>query len=388
MKKSSYDIIILGAGMAGTSLLYRALKAGLWNDKSIALIDKNHSNKAEKTWCFWEDKQGPFEALCYKHWQNFNFYNNQGQHLLLNSQAYNYKMLRSEDFYDNCYSFFKSCTNIHFIEDEIVKHYNTNNEAIAESKKNTYSCQLLFNSNYVKPTLKQGENYFLQHFKGWFIESEKAVFDSNSIHFMDFRPSQKNGCTFMYVLPLSDKKALVEYTLFTKKLLSDAEYSNALKTYIAETLKLSNYTIYKEEFGVIPMTDHCFERSNDNIINIGSIGGDTRASTGYTFQNTQKTVSNIINHYQKNGLDSMASFPKNKKESLLDSTFLKVFDNGKYPPHQIFSDLFFKCDAQKIFRFLDGNSSATDDLSVMKSLDAKYFILPFFKAIKQRLINK
>lgn len=384
MAEKHFDIIFLGSGMSNCSLLYRALKMGLWADKKIAVIDKQHTNKQEKTWCFWENKQGPFESILYKQWENFNFYSHGiGNKQLLDNNDYNYKMLRSSDFYEHCYKYFESQSNISIIENTINQYHSDKQKAFVNCDGAIYSAELLFNSLYVKPELKSKENYFLQHFKGWFIESKSNVFDVNSIHFMDFRPSQKHGCTFMYVLPLSEKRALVEYTLFTKTLLNDPEYNTALKKYISQTLNISEYTISHEEFGIIPMTDHLFTRRNGNIINLGSAGGDTRASTGYTFQNTQKTITHIINHYKKNGINTFPSLPKNKKENLLDSTFLKVFEEGKYPPHKIFSDLFTNCDVKKIFRFLDGESKAIDDIAVMKSLEAKYFILPFFKSIFQ-----
>jgi lycopene beta-cyclase len=59
----------------------------------------------------------------------------------------------------------------------------------------------------------------LQHFKGWVIETAKPAFDPSQAIFMDFRVSQQNGTTFIYLMPTSSTTALVEYTLFTEKVL-------------------------------------------------------------------------------------------------------------------------------------------------------------------------
>ena len=388
MTEKTFDIIIVGAGMSGLSLCYRALKSGIWRGKQIAIIDQHIAPNNDKTWCFWENKKGPFEHIIFKSWEQLNFVSNAGDKKQLDSADYTYKMLRSADFHNECLDYLNERKNVTFIEDEISKQSSTNTSVALEGKLNTYTASVAFNSVFSKPEIQSNEKYFLQHFKGWFIESTEAIFDKNSIHLMDFRPSQEHGCTFMYVLPLSPKKALVEYTLFTKTILNKSQYTDALNDFIRNELKINQFRVYHDEYGVIPMTDHQFSRYNGRIINIGSAGGDTRASTGYTFQNTQKTISEIIKHYKKNTLEALPSLGINKKHRILDSTILKVLDKNAYAPHQLFTDLFAKTPSHKIFRFLDGESSWKDDLSVMKSLKAKYFILPFIQSLKQVFASK
>ncbi len=97
--------------------------------------------------------------------------------------------------------------------------------------------EYIFNSIvFLKPELKKKEYYLLQHFKGWIIETENPVFNSSEATLMDFRVSQQHGTTFVYVMPFSATKALVEYTLFTEKLLDPLQYDEGLKEYIKELL--------------------------------------------------------------------------------------------------------------------------------------------------------
>ena len=111
----------------------------------------------------------------------------------------------------------------------------------------------------------------------------------------------------MYVLPLSPTKALVEYTLFTEKLLAIEEYDLALKEYIGSKLNISEYSIEQEEFGIIPMTNFSFKRANGRVINIGTAGGDTKASSGYTFQFIQKRTKKIVQSLLKDHHPYVAS---------------------------------------------------------------------------------
>ena len=87
---------------------------------------------------------------------------------------------------------------------------------------------------------------------------------------------------FLY-LPFAKNKALIETTWLSKmddKSLKD--YDIQLKKYIKETLKIKNYKINYQEEGAIPLF-YPLNKIEKNKINIGSAGGMTRLSTGYTF---------------------------------------------------------------------------------------------------------
>ena len=114
---------------------------------------------------------------------------------------------------------------------------------------------------------------------------------------MDFRLEQKEGATFMYVLPTSKNEALIEYTLFSKDLLEKEVYKQELTKYIADFLGIEDYEITHTEFGVIPMSLAKFDRNpnaQSRILNIGTAGGFTKSSSGYTFQFIQKNSEILI----------------------------------------------------------------------------------------------
>ena len=104
---------------------------------------------------------------------------------------------------------------------------------------------------------------------------------------MDFDCEQRNSVHFFYTLPFEKNKALIETTWLSK--VNDnslKDYDNQIKDYINNSLGLKNYKVTYSEEGSIPM----FYPSNfreKNKINIGTAGGMTRLSTGYTFLNIQ-----------------------------------------------------------------------------------------------------
>ena len=70
------------------------------------------------------------------------------------------------------------------------------------------------------------------------------------------------------------------------------DYDNQIKNYIEQNLKIKNYEIVYKEEGAIPL----FYPSNTNEknkINIGTAGGMTRLSTGYTFIKIKEHSKNL-----------------------------------------------------------------------------------------------
>ena len=173
------------------------------------------------------------------------------------------------------------------------------------TKSNIFYSDILFNSIF-KPeivTSQKKHPLLQQHFIGWFIKSKEPVFDSETATFMDFSVAQNKNTRFMYLLPFSKHEALLEYTLFSKELLQKEEYEQEIKNYI-QKIGVTEYEILEKEQGNIPMTSFPFWKQNTNtIIHIGSAGGWTKASTGYTFKKAYKKTKNLVQLLQKKEID-------------------------------------------------------------------------------------
>ena len=381
-----YDIIICGAGLAGLSLAYRAFSSGVWIDQSVLIIDNSKKDTNDRTWSFWEKSTGVFENLVHHQWKQLVFYTNNNQRINLNHLPYVYKTIRGLDFYNFTVEFLKKIKNVDWLEESINSIESGADYCIIKTESTTYEATFAFNTLFTKPLLNEGDQYFLQHFKGITIKTSGNKFDPNQAYLMDFRTSQVNGTTFFYTLPMSENEVFVEYTLFSKQLLNEEKYDLEINAYVNDVLKLSDYEIVDSEFGVIPMTDYRFQRRSGNIMNIGTAGGDTRGSTGYTFTNVQRTVAKILQEFKSNGSPYFEKEAIGPKEKLYDSTLLNVLAEGKYEGHQLFSDLFKNTDAKTVFSFLDGESTVLEELKVMMSLKTWPFLKSFTKVVTRRLL--
>lgn len=371
------DILICGAGLAGLSLAYRALKSGLWQSEKIIIADPRENRLNDKTWSFWKKTSGDFDDLIFKSWTHLLVFSNSGEAIPLKTGPYSYNSIRSLDFYEHVIRYLKNQSNVQFVYEHIVSLETDISQCTAVTEQYTIRSLYVFNSIYEKPSLAKTSQYFLQHFKGVVIESSEISMNTDEAYLMDYRTGQQYGTTFFYTLPLSSSSLFIEYTLFSKSLLDQASYDEAIASYIKNVLKLKTYIIKHSEFGIIPMTDHHFARTNGNIMNIGTMGGDTRGATGYTFTNVQKTISRILNSWKVSKKPGPFKEVISAKHMVYDAILLNVLDEKKYEGHELFCDLFRNAKAENIFKFLDAESSLSEDLQIILSLRP----LPFVKAL-------
>ena len=379
LRDGGYDYIIAGAGCAGLSLTMHMIQSGKFSDKRILIIDKSEKRNNDRTWCFWEKDAGLFESVVCKKWEQA-WIHSEDYSKLMNIFPYQYKMIRGIDFYKFSFDSIKRNSNFEVIYGDIEKFESNSLESFVLVNGKKITAQYIFNSIlFQKPELKKNEVYLLQHFKGWMIESSKPVFNPQQAILMDFRVDQKRGTTFIYVMPFSETKALVEYTLFTPSLLDPHQYDEGIKKYIHKVLKIENYSILEEEIGIIPMTNHKFLANNNNIINIGTAGGQTKASSGYTFRFIQKNSAAIV---QQLIINENPFVSKTKRRfHFYDSVLLTILDQQLLPGKKVFTELFKKNKPQTVLRFLDNESSISEELKVISSLPT----LPFLKAALHQL---
>ena len=379
---SQYDYIITGSGASGLMLAYRMANDSFFDNSSILIIDKEKKNSDDRTWCFWENGEGEWDELLHKSWDKILFESNTYKNTIP-LQSYAYKMLRSGVFYYKLWNFINTKNNIRFIEDTVVNIEGSEDGAVVETLKSKYFTTKLLNSIDLnkKYTLQKKYPVLLQHFCGWFIETDKISFDDSTATFMDFTVDQKRNTRFMYVLPISPNKALFEYTLFSKEVLTKEEYESELLKYLA-IKSITEYTITEIEQGVIPMTSYKFwEQNSKNILHIGTVGGWTKASTGYTFKNTSKKTIQLIAFLKEE--NDFTHFRKKTRFWWYDLLLIDVLSSYNHLGSKLFSTLFKRNSLKNVFRFLDEETIFIEDLRIMLSMPP----LRFIKALFRRVLN-
>jgi lycopene beta-cyclase len=377
---STYDYIIIGAGASGLLLADCLGSDYHFRDKSILLLDKSDKASNDRTWCFWENEKGLFDDILYRKWSKIHF---AGKDLdtRLEIAPYSYKMLRGIDFYQHFLARLKNYANIDFVKDEIEDLTEQHDKVIIKGKKSAYTGLQVFDSRFDYKKLQEESKYpvLQQHFLGWFIKTDQSAFNAEIPTFMDFSIPQKGNTRFMYVLPFSEREALVEYTLFSERVLEKSDYESAIKDYLL-TIGVENYQITDVEQGNIPMTSHDFTKENTHrILKIGIAGGWAKASTGYTFYSSVKKVKKLVSHI-KDG-KSLKVFGRKSRFWFYDLLLLDILHKHNHQGGKIFESLFKKRRPQLLFKFLDEDTSIFEEIKIMAAPEP----LPFIKALLNRL---
>ncbi|MEO0525697.1 MAG: lycopene cyclase family protein [Bacteroidota bacterium] len=376
-----YDYIIVGAGASGLMLADALGKDDFFANKKILLLDKDNKKNNDRTWCFWEKGDGDFEELLYKTW-DYIYFGGKDYKKTMPIAPYRYKMIRGIDFYKNKLNSIDSFSNINFEQATVSSIQEISNTVNVVTSSGSYQAHMVFNSIFdYKMTAGQTKFPVLQqHFIGWFIETEKPTFNSKQAKFMDFTVPQCGNTRFMYVLPFSETKALVEYTLFSEHLLPKKQYEEAIEDYLRETLQCHSYEITDTEQGSVPMTSYNFKDHNSSrILHIGTAGGWSKPSTGYTFWNTFKKTKSLV-QFLKHG-KSLKRFNKRNRFWYYDLIFLDVLHRDNGSGKQIFESLFIKRSPQQILKFLAEETTFWEELMVMSAAPTKTFA----KALIRRL---
>ena len=214
-----------------------------------------------------------------------------------------------------------------------------------------------------------------QHFQGVEIETSKNIFDDEILNLMDFNCDQKNDVHFFYTLPFKKNRALIETTWLSN--LEDQslmDYDLQLENYIKNNLGIKNYKINFTEKGAIPLFYPSFKNDNRNI-NIGSAGGMTRLSTGYTFLNIQEHSKYIVKNINK--IEKIKTFNLGKKYQFLDKVFLRVLERYPEKMPKIFFDM-FKTSSNTVIKFLSNKSNIFEDINIISKMPKLIFIKALF----------
>ena len=347
------------------------------------MLDKSPKTQNDRTWCFWEKvaEPGPFEPLIHKYWDDVYFHG-EGYSRLFTLSPYRYKLIRSIDFYQAVFAQLKDSPEVEIRYGHIGKIKDEGTRATVSVDGDMYSAGYVFNSLPLeKMPFQPGKHYLLQHFKGWWIKTENPVFDARNATLMDFRVSQKHGTAFVYVLPLNARRALVEYTIFSPAVLDPEAYDEGLRAYVKDFLNGGHYQIEEEEFGVIPMTNHVFPTHRGRIVYIGTAGGQTKPSTGYTFRFIQKHSQAIASAIKGTGKPYVKKTWVDRRFHFYDSTLLRILSEEKLGGKEIFTRMFQRNAIQDVLKFLDNETTLWEDWRITTTLQKRVFVQAVLKEL-------
>ncbi len=346
----TFDIAFIGLGASSLS----TLKIKYENSSlSIIGIDKNFNDERNNFFAFWmTDWMKQFEGLTTQKWENWEFVNYKTK---INHESVNmpYSVIRFRDWRNYC---LEKLSNFSF-KLSYVSSIKKQNGGYLISLENGE--QILAKKIYDSRGVLPKDDSLKQHFIGHLIQTESSH-NQTVAKLMDFRVNQDKGLHFMYVLPIDDKRLLVESTVFSKNILKDEWYEEQINIYTKNILKIDIFKIIDIEKGILPMFEIKSE-SSKNYINIGTRDGATKISSGYAFSFFLKKILNEEKYYH--------SF----WDKWMDKVFVKYLENSN-KNDEIFIKMANSLNGSEFASFMMGIANTKVKLKVIFSMPKIGFI--------------
>ena len=349
---SDFDYVILGGGCAGLSLAYEFDVRGVLDRKTMLVVEPREQYLRDKTWSFWRTGPHRFDDCVVKRWSTFNVCGPTGLQQVDCADT-PYETIDSGLFYERVLARLSRNPNVHF-----TNHYENgdDNETV------------IFNS---VPNMPDDQNLW-QHFKGIEVSAPAGTFDPSTVTLMDFDCEQRGQVHFFYVLPFTDRKALVETTWVGPLGSGTDDYDRQITEYINAAFGNLSYEVEYEEQGAIPL--FLSKPSNRrNTIDIGGAGGMIRQSTGYAFLNIQAHSRYLCDHVEQ--LPTLAQYRIKGRYRMLDRIFLRVLQRSPELMPEVFQR-FFETKPTQVIPFLSNCGTFRGDLGAIMAMPK----LPFLRA--------
>ncbi|GAB4395260.1 MAG: lycopene cyclase family protein [Microscillaceae bacterium] len=371
-----YDIILTGAGGAGLSLAYH-LSQGAWRDKTILLLDSTQKQQNDRTWCYWST-QAPYFPQAQTHaWPKLEFFGPKGAFRQADLGPYQYYCLRGDAFYRIVWERLAQFPNIHFRAETVKKIEAADKSARVFTDTAVYEGRWVFNSiPALAGPLVLPPDAMKQHFLGFFIKTKQPAFDPLTARLMDFRVAQENEVRFFYLLPFSETEALVEFTVFSPQLHPKDFYRQYLYQYLQTHQPTPDYEIEEEEWGTIPMHPPGRAATDQKtVVHIGTAGGMTKPTTGYTFRNLQEYCAQLMQKWDDfEVLPKEAHYFNPARFYFYDQLLLHIIRHRPAQVADIMQSLFMGQSFASVLRFLDEKSTLRQEAQMFWQLPWSPFL--------------
>jgi lycopene beta-cyclase len=368
-------MVILGAGLAGLSLACALLEEG--ESHPIVLIDRRLTWGDDRTWCTWASETTRFAELAGHRWTAWRIAAG-GQEAVARSSRHPYLHLSSCDVYEHALDRLKRARNVELRTGETVLAVSGDGEfPSVQTTAGTIEASAIFDAlGPASPLVRAqppGRFELAQRFLGWEVETETPEFDTGVATLMDFRADDHGGLRFMYVLPFSPTRALIEDTSIGVRGPTPAERRRVLETELRERWGARGWRMIREERGHVMMTTRTYPLHHGRHIHaVGTAAGAVRPSSGYAFTRIQRHCSRLARAVVRN--EPLPTRLGPSRLARLDAIFLAalVAEPERFP--EIFLRLGARVSGDVFARFMTDASTPADEAQIIGALPKRPFV--------------
>lgn len=374
MATADADLIIAGGGCAGLSALWAVLHSGA-RARRVLVIDTSTEPRDERTWAFWGPRTAPFADLADRRWRQLQvrFPGWQRTDRLglgsRSSAGRTYARVRQRDYESAILAAAAAHSNVRFLHQPIVDIRDERDGGMVVLPEGELRAPLVLQSIRLDPDASAApvRHPLRQHFGGLEVRTERPVFDPAVATLMDFDTHQLGATAFFYVLPEARDRALVEHTVFSTSVESAEFHFDRVRGHL-ERMGAGEVSIERVQYGVIPMEDRTIsQQAGRHVRNIGTVGGMTKPTTGYTFQRIHRQTHHLVERWAAGApITPLAAAPR--RFAAADRVLLSILHHRPELGRPIFEQLFRSTPLDDVLTFLDEESTVRRDATMMAHL--------------------
>ncbi len=369
-----YEFVAAGGGLAGLSLACQLIRSRLCGS-SLLVVDRNPPGTRARSWSYWTDRPTIFDPIVCHRWSKLQV-TIKGVSRVIALPGYRYEMVRGADLERFARQELSAHAGITFQVGAVDQILDGPGAARLIIDGELVEADWVFDSTQWAKARSSSwrANRLPMHFQGWAIETTADTFDPETATFLDFRTPQCHGVRFFYVLPFTERQALVQYVLFAPDCPKHDEARAALQTYLSRAWGLGDYSIGAEEAGSLPISaSRRPRRLGPHVMAIGIKAGLVKPTTGFGFWRIQQDSAAIVRSLEQTSAPWDVP-PISERHRLYDSLLLDVLARRSSEIEVIFGHLFAHNPIERVLRFLDETTTSAEDLALIATLPPGAFI--------------
>ncbi|MEC8512060.1 MAG: FAD-dependent oxidoreductase [Planctomycetota bacterium] len=365
MTAERFDVAIIGGGCAGLSLATRLAEADL-SGRRVVVLEPRTSYTRDRTWCGWSFGTHRFSSCVDRSWRQWSVRHGGEEHVHT-SVRHAYEHIPADRFYETALDAVDGASHVELRKGVRAERLEPLDGATRiESDQGPLLADLVVDT---RPELHEPRGpALLQHFVGLEIVTAGDAFDPGRVTLMDFDVDQTDGIHFMYVLPFSRRRALVESTILSPTLLPEKVYAARATDYVQRVHDAEIEGIRQVEAGAIPMSDSRGARAGlPGVVRAGAAAGAVRPSTGYAFHGIQRQTDRLTRAIAAGRVPRERPV-RSHVDSWLDRVFLGVISRFPERAPELFARMASSLDAETFARFMMERQGWPDRSRVVLSM--------------------
>ena len=367
------DVIILGGGCAGLSLAMRLADLRERGPRAVVIESRTRYTN-DRTWCFWGTGSARLSHLVRHRWKTVSLAIGE-RRVTVDCRATPYQMIPAEVFYTAAVEAIAETPRVELAMGETITSEPRKDGDLWRIETTAgQRCAKMIVDTRPGRRPERGAASLWQSFSGQEIECDAARFDPDSATLMSFLPTRNGRTSFLYVLPVSSHRAVVEATVFSPDPLGPRDLAGELEAGLARQVGGAGFSVLRSEHGILPMGLAAPAPSPDvSHVRAGLAAGGARAASGFAFQRIQRWADACAEALAA-GQPPVAHPPDPWRMRAMDGLFLRVLRARPELAPDLFLALFAMRNPARIVRFMSDCATFSDCATIALALPAWPFL--------------